>query len=93
MKVSEAIRPVILSDAQQARLLKHMAAVREHWESVHWIKRGLRDQDMAMAAEAWVELDGEVQRALWIAPSYGGVWTTRERESMKSPEFLGAFHE
>jgi len=82
---------IFLSDAQQARLLKHMAAVREHWESVHWIKRGLRDQDLAMAAEAWVELDNEVQIALWIAPSFGGVWTKQEREAMRSQEFLGAF--
>ena len=80
-----------LNDSQQRRLLRHMAAVREHWASVNWIKEGLRDNDLPKAAEAWLELPRDVQIALWVAPRFGGIWTTRERETMRTEEFRTAF--
>ena len=77
---------IFLSESQQRRLLRHMAAVRDNWDSVVWIKQGLRDGDLGMASEAWGELDNQTKIALWVAPKFGGVWTTREREMMREME-------
>ncbi len=81
MKITSAYS--VLSEAQQRRLLRHMAAVRDNWESVNWIKTGLAHDDSGMVREAWGELDTETQIALWVAPKYGGVWTTEEREKIR----------
>jgi len=53
------------------------------------IKEGLDpDADMSMAAEAYAELSRDELSALWVAPSKGGIWTTREREMLKGSEFV-----
>ena len=69
-----------------SRLLSHMAAVREHWSTVVYIKEALRDGDALKCVEAWTELDYETRKRLWVAPLNGGVWTTKERKLIREWE-------
>lgn len=59
----------------------------EHAESVQAIREGLDSGDYLKAAEAWYELDQETMRGLWVAPSKGGPFTTKQREAMRTDEF------
>jgi len=65
---------------------------RELADTITVIKDGLHNGDYGIAAEAWYELDEEEMRALWVAPSKGGPFTTGEREQMKSTEFKQAHY-
>lgn len=55
--------------------------------SIEAIKTGIANEDYLTAAEAWYELSQDAMRALWVAPSKGGVFTTKEREIMRTNEF------
>ena len=57
------------------------------WPSVSAVIAGLYDGDMGAASEAWFELDNDDKRAIWLAPSKGGVFTTEKRTVIKSTEF------
>lgn len=74
--------------------IAHNAKVVEHIESIQCIKfalsSGTSNENLSSASEAWYELSEEDQRILWVAPSKGGVFTTKEREVMKSTEFRKA---
>lgn len=61
----------------------HDEALRDNLASVNAVKLGIADNDLTTAAEAWQELPEEVQRALWLAPSKGGILTTEERKTIK----------
>lgn len=69
-----------------ARLEVHNNAVREHLDSVVSIKTCLAMNDYSTAYESWIEIPEEDRRALWVAPSKGGIFTTQERAQMKSNE-------
>lgn len=71
-------------------LLEYMNVVREEIHSVAAVKMGLANEDYSGAKEAWHELSEEVQRALWRAPTRGGIFTTKERAQMKSTEWSSA---
>lgn len=73
------------------RKAEHDAAVAANLGSVNAIIEGLANDDMSAAAEAWFELDEETQRALWLAPSRGGCFSTKDRATMKLPEFKLAY--
>lgn len=73
-------------------LLEHNAAVRELFDSISAIKTGIAIDDLSTAAEAWFTLDDNQKSSIWKAPSYGGVFTTREREIMKSREFRVSYY-
>lgn len=74
--------------AEEARKIKCDALVEQFAESVDAIRNGIDSGDLWRAAEAWFELDQEVMRGLWIAPTKGGPFTTDQRRVMKSDEFL-----
>lgn len=61
-------------------------------DSIEAIKAGIESGDLSAAAEAWFELDKATMEALWKAPSKGGVFTTKERDIMKSKEFRTAYY-
>lgn len=73
--------------AQESRRSKCEELCEEYAESVAAIKEGLDNGDLVKAAEAWFELDQDVMRGLWVAPTKGGPFTTKQREQMKSSEF------
>ena len=73
----------VLSD-EEKRKIEHDACHAVYKASVIAIKDAIAKDDNYSAAEAWRELDESVQRALWIAPSKGGCFTTAEREYLKT---------
>jgi hypothetical protein len=73
------------------KVLNHQKAVREHLASVLQIQEALALDDYETAAQGMAELDRDTQIALWsLAPTKGGVFTTRERDKMKSDEWTAA---
>lgn len=77
--------PIIASN-EELRLLKHMHAVRKHFHLISFIKNEIHEGRADSAKEAFSELDNDDQRALYRAPSKGGVWTTAERHAIKFGE-------
>ena len=60
--------------------------------SIDVIKASLAEGNLSTAAEAWFELSDEEKMSLWKAPRNGGIFTTRERDIMKSKEFRQAHY-
>ncbi len=59
-------------------------------EVISEIKIGIDKGDLQRAADAWFSLGDEDKSKLWVAPTKGGCFTTKEREVMKSSEFREA---
>lgn len=59
----------------------------EHCGVINVIKYGIEIEMLADAAESWFNLSDDEKKALWIAPTKGGPFTTAEREVIKSREF------
>lgn len=74
------------------RVVSHIKAVNENLPSILAIKDGIASGELGDAAEAWFELDNDTKAALFIATTKGGIFTTKEREVMKSAEFRKAYY-
>lgn len=72
---------------KQAALSQAVAALQG---SIAVIKEGIETGNLSKAAEAWYELTQAEQESIWVAPSKGGPFTTKEREVIKSAEFRKA---
>ena len=68
-------------------ILAHNDALQRNFESVYFIKENLALKNWEAVAEAWGEIEDEDKKALWVAPSKGGIFTTQERSELKSDEF------
>jgi len=79
-----------LTNGQVFALLRMTAAMRDltMTASVFQIKSGIAQGDMLLACESWDELSEDEQTALWVAPKFGGIFTTEERKIIK-----GGFNE
>lgn len=66
-------------------------AIERNRETIEAIKEGIATDNLSMASEAWYELDDEEKKAIWVAPTKGGPFTTKEREIMKTTEFREAY--
>jgi len=75
---------------QVERLKAHNDAVREHIDSIAAIKVYLMNEDYSAAYEALAEISDDDRIALWLATTKGGIWTTKEREQIKSDEMAQA---
>ena len=73
-------------------LLDYLAVARQYVSSIAAIKEYLINNDLDNAAQEWFTLDDQAKTDLWRAPSKGGLFTTLEREIMKSKEFKDAFY-
>jgi len=71
-------------------LIKHNEAVRDYIDHIVAIKQYLAAGDWSLAYEAFAELDPDIVKALWVAPTKGGIFTTGERQQMKSNEWNDA---
>lgn len=95
-EIAEALTQQVALDSEAIRkeehkyMAEHMRAVLDNLDSVLTIKRGIAEGQFDVAKESWIELGEENMRALWRAPTKGGVFTTKEREVMKSPEWREA---
>ena len=72
------------ASAKAARKAKHDEAYGRHSESITFIKDRLGANDLQAAADEWRQLSQDDQRALWIATTDGGCFTTKEREQMRT---------
>lgn len=74
-------------DARQiARLLKMMAAFQTDLQlfgQVALIRACINEGDREFALQMWDELSAEEQETVWIAPKFGGIFTTEERRIIK----------
>jgi hypothetical protein len=77
-------------EAQFERLLKHNDQVCEWIDYIASIKTSLATDDYSGAYETYAQIDKESIRALWVAPTKGGIFTTKERAQMKSNEWNDA---
>jgi hypothetical protein len=68
-------------------LMEHNEALQRNFASVYFIKEHLALQSWEAVAEAWGEITNDDKKALWLAPSKGGIFTTAERRDLKSDEF------
>lgn len=76
-----------LNNGQILALLRMTEALRDNsvYASVYFIKEHMvLENGLSAASEAWQELTEAEQTALWIAPSYGGIFTTEERKVIKN---------
>jgi len=73
-----------------SELDEHNRVVQECWASISAIKEAVATDDWDGLAEAWLELTNDEKKALWLAPSKGGIFTTAERKALKSDEFNAA---
>lgn len=83
----EVLEPDGRPIAEEIRRIRCQETVEAHQESVDAIREGIDTGDYLKAAEAWYELDQDTMRALWVAPTKGGPFTTKQREIMRSNEF------
>jgi hypothetical protein len=71
-------------------LMAHKEALQRNYASVYFIKENLELKAWEAVAEAWGEITNDDKKALWVAPSKGGIFTTAERGDLKSNEFNDA---
>lgn len=87
-----------VSDAiiQQAKtevvewFINHNSVIRNNIDAICTIKESLQNGDLESASGCWHDFDEDTQRALWVAPTKGGIFTTEERTIIQSKEFKEA---
>jgi hypothetical protein len=72
------------------KILKHNETVRDCFEIIGAIKSALHEQEWDRAIESYDELTPPEVRALWLAPTKGGIFTETEYREMKSDEWAEA---
>lgn len=81
------------SDLPYQRVLQQNAHLRDidTLRAVLGIKESLAEEDYYTACEYIYSMPEELQNALWVAPTAGGIFTTEERKTIKEGEaFLQA---
>lgn len=73
------ISPDVLYDM----LLEYNKLVRANFDTITNIKTAIANDNPGDAIMEWRDLEQEVQKALWVAPSNGGIFTTEERAALK----------
>tara|TARA_Y100000361_G_C11124786_1_gene325276 strand:- start:215 stop:808 length:594 start_codon:yes stop_codon:yes gene_type:complete len=85
-EVTDAILNQEIEEATE-KLKMLVSAVFAYHSSIVAIKEGIALDNLSEAAEEWFTLDDDVKTALWVAPTRGGVFTTSERDVIRSSEF------
>lgn len=82
----------------RSKAIEYLDLVREHWDSLDYIKSRLhyvdryvgyaenaeyREIALLEVKEAWDELGEDVMKILWRAPRKGSVFTTKERDQLR----------
>jgi len=84
---ADEVANAITQQNDTAPLMAHNQALQRNYASVYFIKEHLALRAWESVAEAWGEISDDDKRALWLAPSKGGIFTTAERKDLKSNEF------
>lgn len=74
-------------DMPYEMLIKHNAVVRENLPVIVAIKEAVASNDLFDVAMYFDQMPADVLPSLWIAPTKGGIFTTKERAVFKSDEF------
>ena len=90
-EVSDAIINQKVEEATE-KLRGLVSAVLSNHSSIVAIKEGIALDNLSEAAEEWFTLEDDIKASLWIAPSKGGVFTTKERDVMKTTAFKQAYY-
>lgn len=84
----DQIPPAVIEDKRKQR---HDDAVEQYEQSIDFIKGEIRawdesqdDAHLYSVAEAWAEIPSAAQMDLWVAPTRGGIFTTHERDVIKT---------
>ena len=83
VKVTESL----LTPVQVSRLLCYNDVLRDNLWEVQEIKTAIFEDDLERAKAVWCDFTEQEQVSLWVAPTKGGIFTTKEREVMKSNEW------
>jgi len=76
LRMTEALnKPWIMEAAQ---------VIKSRIEGVEQLKQEYSVGFMEEAKEAWQELTEDEQTSLWVAPKFGGIFTTKEREIIQN---------
>lgn len=84
---ADEVANAITQQNDTAPLMAHNESLQRNYASVYFIKEHLELRAWESVAEAWGEISDDDKRALWLAPSKGGIFTTAERKDLKSDEF------
>ena len=71
----------------------HQDYVRKHFASINAVKEGIETDNMDMAMEAYFEIPKDDRKALGLAPTKGGIFTTVERKVLYGPIFLERYNQ
>lgn len=85
-EVTDAIIQQAVMESKEAAVNfygKQAEVIRNNWDSISFIKEQLKLGEIDAAKEAYAELTEEEQKAIWVAPSKGGIWTTEERKLLR----------
>lgn len=85
-EVTDAIIQQAVMESKEAAISfysKQAEVIRNNWDSINFVKEQLKLGEIDAAKEAYAELSEEEQKAIWVAPSKGGIWTTEERKLIK----------
>ena len=77
-------------DMPYLRLLEHNEAVRDNLQAILAVKEALAESDYDSAAMYMYEMGKDTVTSLWIATTKGGIFTTKEREQLKSDDCAAA---
>jgi hypothetical protein len=84
---ADEVASAIQQQQDTGPIMAHNEALQRNYASVYFIKEHLALKAWEAVAEAWGEISNEDKKALWVAPSKGGIFTTAERSDLKSNEF------
>lgn len=76
---NELISKSVMAD----RLIAHNNAVRDNLAAICNLKTALATDDDVEAGMILESFSEEVMNALWVAPTKGGVFTTKERQQIR----------
>lgn len=76
--------------SEYEKVLTHVEAARNYIDEVFNIKEAIANGEHVSAKQEFVDLDQDIQKALWKAPSKGGIFTTEELKSLKETSATGA---
>lgn len=72
--------------------LKYNGAISNNLDSVSVVMSAINNNDLELAAGAWYDMSEEDQQTIFgLAPTKGGILTTKHRETIKSSEFRKAY--
>jgi hypothetical protein len=79
------IKEQTLTNGQVFALMRMTEALRDPivFQSIFEMKHSFASGDYEYAGHVWSELTEDEQTALWVAPKYGGIFTTEERKIIK----------